>query len=55
MNIQKKQQEMFEQQIELLIMYKQSHSNEDVYLNEECIYKAINWINNLKNNISNIK
>jgi hypothetical protein len=55
MNIKKKEQEIFEHKIELLIMYKQSHLNEEVYLNEECLNKAIYWINNFKNNISNIK
>ena len=33
-------------QLELLITYKKSHLNEDVYLNEEFLNKALNWLNN---------
>ena len=43
MNIQKKNQEIFEKQIDLLIMYKQAHLTENVYLNEVCLNKAIKW------------
>ena len=52
MNIQKKNQEIFEKQIDLLIMYKQAHLTENVYLNEVCLNKAIKWIQNI--NINNI-
>jgi len=54
MNIEKKNQLIFEKQIELLITYKKSHLNEDVYLNEEHLNKALNWLNNLKNKLPNI-
>ena len=40
---EKKQQEMFEQKIELLILYKKSHMKEDVYLSDDCIHKAFKW------------
>jgi len=33
----------FEKKIELLIIYKQMHKDEDVYLNEISINKAVQW------------
>ena len=33
----------FEKKIELLIIYKQMHKDEDVYLNEISINKALQW------------
>tara|TARA_B100000575_G_C23127154_1_gene653205 strand:- start:662 stop:826 length:165 start_codon:yes stop_codon:yes gene_type:complete len=54
MNIEKRNQLIFEKQLELLITYKKSHLNEDVYLNEEFLNKALNWLNNLKNKLSTI-
>jgi len=46
---QKKLQLAFEKKIELLILYKQMNQEEEVYLNEESINKAILWFtNNIK-------
>ena len=37
------QQKAFEEHIELLINYKKFHPNEDVYINERCMKKAVKW------------
>ena len=36
-------QKAFEEHIELLINYKKFHPNEDVYINERCMKKAVKW------------
>ena len=33
----------FEKKIEVLIIFKQMNQSEDVYLNEECMDRAIKW------------
>ena len=40
---EKHMQLAFEKKIEILILYKQMNKNEDVYINEESINKAIKW------------
>tara|TARA_B100000519_G_C14086022_1_gene363966 strand:- start:366 stop:530 length:165 start_codon:yes stop_codon:yes gene_type:complete len=43
----------FEQTINLLIMYKQSNNEKDVFLSEKSIKEAINWYkNNILKNIN---
>lgn len=37
------QQKAFEDHIELLINYKKFHPNEDVYINERHMKKAVKW------------
>jgi len=39
-------QKTFEKLIEMLILYKNINKGEDVYLNEECIKKAILFFRN---------
>ena len=38
-------QKQFEQQLELLIIYKQSNQNKDVYLTETSLNDAMKWYN----------
>jgi len=40
---QKIPQQVFEYWLEILIMYKQSNRDEDVYLSERCLNKAVKW------------
>ena len=44
--LEKINQQQFEQLLEILINYKKINPNEDVYLNEVCIKKAFNFMNN---------
>lgn len=39
-------QQMFEYWIEILIMYKRSNPEKDVYLSEKDLHKAIKWFQN---------
>ena len=50
--IQEQLQKQFEQHIELMITYKKSHLEEDVYLNQESLNKVLKWYNNIVKDIS---
>lgn len=41
-------QEQFEQILNLLIAYKGLFPDEDVYLNEKCIYRSLSILNKVK-------
>lgn len=41
-------QEQFEQILNLLIAYNGLFPDEDVYLNERCIYRSLSVMNNVK-------
>lgn len=45
-NLIKENQKIFEQQIELLILYAQLNPNKKVYLNNKSINEASEWYNN---------
>jgi len=42
-NYEQQKQKQFEQQIELLILYKKSNPKKNVYLTEETINTAFKW------------
>jgi hypothetical protein len=48
-------QEKFERMIDILILYKQTNKDEDVFLSEKSINKAIQWFQkNLTNTINQL-
>ena len=48
-------QERFERLIDILILYKQTNRNEDVFLSEKSINKAIKWFQkNLSNTVNQL-
>jgi hypothetical protein len=44
-------QKNFEQYIEILITYKKNNPNENVYISEKSLKKAIEWYINIEKNI----
>lgn len=46
-------QQVFNQWIDVLIMFKQSNPDKDVYLSKNSLNEAIEWYNTMKDNILN--
>ena len=42
-------QKSFEKLIELVITYKKLNPTENVYLNDKCIKRALDWYKNIQN------
>tara|TARA_B110000208_G_C11768256_1_gene429433 strand:+ start:586 stop:771 length:186 start_codon:yes stop_codon:yes gene_type:complete len=43
LSLEKKNQKIFEEQIELLILYKKLNPKSNVYLNKKCLDKSLKW------------
>ena len=52
MNDDDSSQRQFEQYIEILITYKKCNLEEDVFLNLECLDKALKWYHNIAKDIN---